>query len=87
MSNPLDTEIISKLAKILDKTNLTELEYEDEGCRISLVRNLSGVAATSAYVPQALQAVARTQKRRYNSLRYARQRIVVLRAEKRRRRI
>ena len=58
MSNPLDTKIISRLAEILDKTNLTELEYEDEGCRISLVRNLSGVAATSAYVPQAPQAVA-----------------------------
>lgn len=43
MSNPLDTKIISKLAEILDKTNLTELEYEDETCRISLVRNYGGV--------------------------------------------
>ena len=51
MSNPLDTKIISRLAEILDKTNLTELEYEDEGCRISLVRNPTGVAATAAYVP------------------------------------
>lgn len=50
MSNPLDTKIISRLAEILDKTNLTELEYEDESCRISLVRNPAGVAA-SAYVP------------------------------------
>ena len=31
MSNPLDTKVISKLAEILDKSNLTELEYEDEG--------------------------------------------------------
>lgn len=52
MSNPLDTKIISKLAEILDKTNLTELEYEDESCRISLARNLGGVAATAAFVPQ-----------------------------------
>lgn len=51
MSNPLDTKIISRLAEILDKTNLTELEYEDEGCRISLVRNPAGVAVSGAYVP------------------------------------
>ena len=58
MSNPLDTKIISRLAELLDKTNLTELEYEDEGCRISLVRNPTGVAATTAYVPAAAPAVA-----------------------------
>ena len=39
MSNPLDTKIISKLAEILDNSSLTELEYEDESCRISLSRN------------------------------------------------
>lgn len=49
MSNPLDTKVISKLAEILDKTNLTELEYEDEGCRICLTRN-SGVAQAAAPV-------------------------------------
>ncbi len=52
MSNPIDTKVISKLAEILDKTNLTELEYEDESCRISLSRQLGGVAATT-FVPQA----------------------------------
>lgn len=51
MSNPLDTKIISRLAEILDKTNLTELEYEDESCRISLSRNPNGVAVSGAYVP------------------------------------
>ena len=51
MSNPLDTKIISRLAEILDKTNLTELEYEDETCRISLTRNLGGTIAQTAYVP------------------------------------
>lgn len=58
MSNPLDTKIISKLAEILDKTNLTELEYEDETCRISLSRNLCGVAAPTAYVPTQAAAPA-----------------------------
>ena len=50
MSNQLDTKIISRLAEILDKTNLTELEYEDEGCRISLVRNHLGNVAQTSYV-------------------------------------
>lgn len=58
MSNPLDTKIISRLAEILDKTNLTELEYEDESCRISLIRNPSGVVATGAFVPQAAPQAA-----------------------------
>jgi acetyl-CoA carboxylase biotin carboxyl carrier protein len=48
MANPLDTKIISKLAEILDKTNLTELEYEDETCRICLTREVT-VAQTPAY--------------------------------------
>lgn len=38
MSNPIDTKVISKLAEILDKSNLCELEYEDEGCRICLTK-------------------------------------------------
>lgn len=45
MSTPLDTKVIGKLAEILDKNNLTEIEYEDEGCRISLSRNTQNVAA------------------------------------------
>lgn len=44
MSNPIDTKIISKLAEILDKSNLCELEYEDEGCRISLSKGPRGSA-------------------------------------------
>ena len=47
MSNPVDTKIISKLAEILDKTNLTELEYEDEGCRICLTRESAHAVAPS----------------------------------------
>ena len=38
MANPIDTKVISKLAEILNKSNLTELEYEDESVRISLAR-------------------------------------------------
>lgn len=42
MTTQLDTKVISKLAEILDKTNLSDLEYEDEGCRIKLTRHPSG---------------------------------------------
>lgn len=53
MSNPLDTKVISKLAEILDKSNLTELEYEDETCRICLTRNnAANVAPVFAPVAQ-----------------------------------
>ena len=48
MANPLDTKVISKLAEILDKSNLTELEYEDETCRICLTRE---VHAAPAFAP------------------------------------
>lgn len=51
MTTQLDTKVISKLAEILDKTNLTNLEYEDEGCRISLTRNPGGVSVAQTYVP------------------------------------
>lgn len=54
MSNPIDTKVISKLAEILDKSNLTELEYEDEGCRISLSKH--GGAAAPTFVPAPMPA-------------------------------
>ena len=50
MSNPIDTKVVSKLAEILDKTNLAKLEYEDESCKITLSRQVNGIAATS-YIP------------------------------------
>lgn len=69
MSTPLDTKVIGKLAEILDKNNLTEIEYEDEGCRISLSRTVHGAplpppapmpvpAAAPAPVPAAPAAPA-----------------------------
>lgn len=59
MSNPIDTKVISKLAEILDKTNLTELEYEDESCRISLSRNC-GASVSASYTPAIAPIVAPT---------------------------
>ena len=50
MSNPIDTKVISKLAEILDKNQLTTLNYEDESCKISLTREISG-GVVPAYVP------------------------------------
>lgn len=50
MANPIDTKIISKLAEILDKNQLTGLNYEDENCKISLVREHNG-AAMPVYAP------------------------------------
>ena len=56
MSNPLDPKVISKLAEILDKSNLTELEYEDEGCRICLTRELPHAAPRSEEHTSELQS-------------------------------
>ncbi len=39
MNEPIDTKVINKLAEILDKNNLSELEYEANGCRIYLTKN------------------------------------------------
>lgn len=58
MSEPLDPKVISKLAEILDKNNLTELEYEDEGCRICLTREVAGTAVTYAQSAPVMQAQA-----------------------------
>ncbi|MBR1825748.1 MAG: acetyl-CoA carboxylase biotin carboxyl carrier protein [Alphaproteobacteria bacterium] len=50
MANPIDTKTISKLAEILDKNQLTGLNYEDENCKISLTRDYGG-NAVPAYMP------------------------------------
>ncbi len=52
MSTSLDPKVIGKLAEILDKNNLTGIEYEDEGCHITLSRNIQ-MQATPVVVPQA----------------------------------
>lgn len=53
MSNTIDSKEISKLADILDKKNLTELEFETENFRICLTRDFSGgVASSVSYAHQ-----------------------------------
>jgi acetyl-CoA carboxylase biotin carboxyl carrier protein len=39
MSNQIDTKTISKLAEILDKNSLTEIEFEGEDFRICITRD------------------------------------------------
>ena len=56
MANQLDPRIIGKLAEVLNKNNLSELEYEDEGCRICL----KGAAAAVTVVPAAPAVVPAT---------------------------
>ena len=55
MSNPIDTKVISKLAEILDKNQLTGLKYEDESCKISLTRDVN-VAPAATYTPAVVAA-------------------------------
>lgn len=60
MSNSIDvkdnvklsemSKFVSKLAEILDKNSLTQLEYETEECRINLTRQ-SNVVSAPAFVP------------------------------------
>lgn len=58
----IDSKYISKLAEILDKNNLTELECEDEGCRICLTRDLNGgVTQVYAQAPQNIGSMMQTQ--------------------------
>lgn len=45
MSNPIDTKTISRLAEILDKNNLTEIEYEGEDFRICITRDNISIPA------------------------------------------
>ncbi len=61
MVNPIDTKIISKLADILNKSNLTGLEYEDEGVRISLSRQ-SGAPAQPQVILATPEAIETPKK-------------------------
>ena len=57
MNNQIDTKVINKLAEVLNKNNLSELEYEDEKCRISIKSN-SGSALVQTVAPlQTIQPV------------------------------
>ena len=61
MTNPIDTKIISKLAEILNKSNLTELEYEDETVRISLARQNGSALPPQVVVAQPLTEEKQTE--------------------------
>ncbi|MDR1694240.1 MAG: acetyl-CoA carboxylase biotin carboxyl carrier protein [Lactobacillaceae bacterium] len=58
MSNNLDTKVIGKLAEILDKNNLTEIEYESEDCRICITRDFSNHAAPVYAAPAPVMPVS-----------------------------
>jgi len=47
----VDTDLVKKLAKMLDDNDLSEIEVEDNGRRIVVKRKLAGVAAPLAAVP------------------------------------
>jgi acetyl-CoA carboxylase biotin carboxyl carrier protein len=59
---PFDSGLVRSLASLLDETNLTEIEYENEGTRIRVARQITyGVAAPvaqSAPVAAPVAAVA-----------------------------
>ena len=53
MANAVDTKIIGKLAEVLNKNNLSELEYEDESCRIKL----KGMVCASTVTPVSMPVI------------------------------
>ena len=61
MANAIDTKIIGKLAEVLNKNNLSELEYEDEGCRIKLKGLVCGTAVATVSVQAVPQQVVQPQ--------------------------
>lgn len=61
MSDNLDTKVIGKLAEILDKNNLTEIEYESENCRICITRDFSSNAAPVYAAPTPVMTPAPVQ--------------------------
>ena len=44
----VDTELVKKLARMLDENDLSEIEVEDNGRRIVVKRKLAGAAAVAA---------------------------------------
>ena len=53
MANSIDTKIINKLADVLNKNALSELEYEDETCRIKLQSTAAQTIVAAAPVVSA----------------------------------
>ena len=62
MANSVDVKLINKLADVLNKNTLSELEYEDETCRIHLKGITSaGVSANPATLPQLQQSAPKVE--------------------------
>ena len=62
---PFDSELVRSLAALLDETNLSEIEYETQGTRVRVARNIMygapaipPVAASHAAAPAAPVAAA-----------------------------
>ena len=56
---PFDSGLVRSLASLLDETNLSEIEYESEGTRIRVARQITyGVAAPAAIAAPAAAAPA-----------------------------
>ncbi|MBP5399132.1 MAG: acetyl-CoA carboxylase biotin carboxyl carrier protein [Alphaproteobacteria bacterium] len=60
MSNSIDTKIVSKLAEILNKNGLSELEYETENCRVSLSKSFGSQPVAMPVAPVAAPAAVNT---------------------------
>jgi acetyl-CoA carboxylase biotin carboxyl carrier protein len=59
MVTSVDTKLIGRLAEVLNRNNLGELEYEDEGCHIRM-KSAGACASVAGYVPAAPVAAAPT---------------------------
>jgi acetyl-CoA carboxylase biotin carboxyl carrier protein len=55
---PFDSGLVRSLASLLDETNLTEIEYESEGTRIRVARQITYGAALPAAPMMAAPAAA-----------------------------
>ena len=54
----VDTDLVKRLAEMLDENDLSEIEVEDNGRRIVVKRKLAGVAALPAAAPARTAAPA-----------------------------
>jgi acetyl-CoA carboxylase biotin carboxyl carrier protein len=54
----VDTDLVKKLAKMLDENDLSEIEVEDNGCRIVVKRKIGGMVAAPAPAPASVSAPA-----------------------------
>jgi acetyl-CoA carboxylase biotin carboxyl carrier protein len=53
---PFDSEMIRALASLLDETHLSEIEYEAQGVRVRIARQISVAAPAALAMPAAAMA-------------------------------